>query len=562
MKYVLIVCALLLGQLVVSQNHFLQPSSPFIYPNGRVSDAYFDIDLYMPNAWEINPKNIYGFYGFYYNKNGDKVPGFIKYSGSETKLKVINSGEYLNGKTLIAGKTCQGFLTPYDSVAVLNDLVFNKVTISKKLKEPQFAQFIGLVNGYEFFQHVRTTKDARWISYILKNVKTKEQITLPNEDEELRSALSMFYTLAPELEKMIGTKGFKTENIIEIYTYLKYKEYYNNDIIVYLNFGLNEVQDTTEAVYYLKVKSINTTVTELEYYSLDDKLVMDAFYSSLFFKTKHGRCTYYYPNGNIRKEVGYKDGRIKCVEKLYYEDGKPYMDILNFPSSYRSELENIIVADNFKTKIDRFINKIESTSNDAWNDGCEVMYYKVYDELGNSVLDKDGNAMIQWHDSISNRLYTYKINKYMLEEASYTEDGKTIYQFSNNPVKLRDYKINNGNFSNLFSYPATWQAKKLNGFCVIRIIISEEGVVDNIQIDRILRNEDKDALTGFLEKLLSSASWREAKLGKTSVVGEYVLMINFAESGSILSSGRYNNMGDIMMMNMQMQSMPKFTPRF
>jgi len=92
MKYVLIVFALLLGQLVVSQNHFLPPSSPFIYPNGRVSDAYFDIDLYMPNAWEVNPKNIYGFYGFYYNKNGDKVPGFIKYSGSlvSTKLFIMS----------------------------------------------------------------------------------------------------------------------------------------------------------------------------------------------------------------------------------------------------------------------------------------------------------------------------------------------------------------------------------------------------------------------------------------------------------------------------------------
>ena len=483
-----------------SQDPFIKVNFPFVFANGRIGDSYLDIDMNANEAWQVYPKTGVGSYGCYYNVNGQKIEGMIKYKGSETKLRVEKSSEYLNGKVLTAGKSCKGFVTVKDSFAVLENVVFNKVTVSKELSKPQFAKYIGKINNYEFFIHLRTTKDAQWVTFILKDVKSGKLITLPNDEEELKQKLSVFTAIAPELNSMIEKKALTVQDTEAIYTYLRYKQAFNNNESILINGGLNEVKDAIEASCYFKVKSINPKQTILEYWSLQGNKIMEASYSSLLPKIKHGPCIYYYPNGNKRKELVFKKGQVRCVETIYYPTGEHKMTIVNYPKTLHNRMDALDIINN-PNGVENMINELKVTPRSYWAKGTEVFYYKFTDKDGNNLFDENGDTIMEEKASSGSIVFTRIFSNYRLGKAYYTLNGQEIYQYSESPLKLKSFSQKETEFSNGFGYPYYWRTKGVEGCCLVRLIVNDLGRVEKINLDRLIDENGEKRMIKCLNKV-------------------------------------------------------------
>ncbi|WP_439182460.1 hypothetical protein [Carboxylicivirga taeanensis] len=554
MKIRLVFSLLLFVHFGFSQEPFFKVSQPFVFTNGKIGGAYIDIDMVENDAWYVYSGGSSPTYGHYYNAEGKKVPAYLKYNGSANHLYVKSSEEYLKGKVLSAGKECKGFVIENDSFTVFNNVTFNKVTKSKELNKPQFVKYIASIDGHELFRHIRTTKDARWVTYLLKDTKADRIITLPNEDEELRRALECFYHVAPELKSLIGGFGYTVQDMEEIFTYLKYKKCYVADSVMFLNSSLNAVEDSLQASCYLKVNHISHEASELEYYSLDRRKLMTATYSTLFPKVKHGQCTYYYPNGNVRKKVEYKDGRIQCLEAVYYQTGEPKVTIINYPKAYRYRLESLNALKD-TNGLKSFINEVKALQHDVWSKGTEVLYYEWKDRFGANLLDETGSGLIQEVDSTNSMVYHRVISNYQLMEAYYLLGDKKIYQYCESPLKLRDFNNKGAEFSKGFGYPIKWKVNEMAGCCLVRFVIDGDGLIKHYAIERILDEDTSQKMDVFLKRIIGDTSWRVAKNKQEKVMGEYWLCINFIDRFDNLSSGRYHNSGLMQMQQMQMQQM-------
>ena len=101
-----------------------------------------------------------------------------------------------------------------------------------------------------------------------------------------------------------------------------------------------EVKEPSKAFYYRIVEQSGDGYVVTDYYKLTDKPQMRAECKEVSPKlVNHGLCTWYYANGQKKREGNYEDGKRAGIFKAYYDDGN-----LNSVVTYRKEEPRYIQA--------------------------------------------------------------------------------------------------------------------------------------------------------------------------------------------------------------------------
>lgn len=122
------------------------------------------------------------------------------------------------------------------------------------------------------------------------------------------------------------------------------------------------VERREHAQYYRKISDADSVYHVADYYS-NDSLFMEGFFSTVSpTMVHHGKATWYFKDGRIRKTGYFRKGKPVGIHKEYYENGRLKSEILYDPKTefhlnYFDEDGNSLLKDGFGTYTTRYMNQ-------------------------------------------------------------------------------------------------------------------------------------------------------------------------------------------------------------
>ena len=92
---------------------------------------------------------------------------------------------------------------------------------------------------------------------------------------------------------------------------------------VYLNKNFDKVRKSKAVFYRCLSKNLNSGLYRTMDYKLSGELVKMGTYKDKEAHIANGMVTKFYPNGLVKHETNYIDGKLKGVVKSYYNNGNP-----------------------------------------------------------------------------------------------------------------------------------------------------------------------------------------------------------------------------------------------
>lgn len=482
---------LLLAVSVVSYAQDESQLGQYIDVDGRFIKGYVDDD-YSPKE-PVNISYVIGngyVPGYYYNLEGQKINGLLKYSNRDTYPRFKTSKKRRPQK--IWPTDCLAYVVGSDSITVIENFYVQNHAAVFNYDKKQFAWVIGKVGGYTFYRHIRA-ESKNGYSYLAKKDGEKNFISFPNVPKKPKkfeeTALSVFGSYAP-IKKGIELGHYQYYDIPGMIKILEYKEKYDNNEQIYFDSSWDETTKKDEARHYAIIDSIKDLTFNMIYYDINGALLFKGAFTSFIPKKRHGDFVYYYPDGTVRKQVEYNYNQPQKI-KEFFEKG-------NLQRSYKIS-------------------------------GNTAIYEQVCDSMGKNLLDNEGNGLEVVYDPIENRQVNYNYQRNKLITAYFINSkGEKVYQLCEKNADPRNHALYRIRIKEKTNCPDCCENLFKHGYALAKYTIEPSGWVSNIELIKGIDKGCDDDILNALKSVRNEYQWKPAMVGEVNVKQEVILPINFS----------------------------------
>ena len=477
--------------------------------------------------------------------NADQIHHYNESSFSWVKGKIyLTNGEiksvYLDPsvirsityKTEPKGEPEKIKLSEVEAWIEADDSVFQSSDLKKFFKgkpiEITGRHEVNEIVSFPWLNAYRAHKRTAPFTYVfLTNEENKELIEVPNNKKDFKEYVTPFFKEVPELQAKIRDGSYDFKNMKSLI--MTYYEYYKlkNGLKTYYDKSWTEKTKAKEGNYSITESLIDSTWT-ISYYLADHTKVLTAKYSSLFPTRKNGTFTWYYPSGQVRKEVNYLNNDPNGEFKEYHANGK--------------------IAKTYELDEDKKIKIIE-----------------IRDIQGNSLVT-NGNGTITLNDSLGfiARQIERKYSDGYLEYSKVTEGNTVYYQASDSPKKIKK------TYDNLVSFkvPSALTDSAIHKLIFVRALFMANGSNHFTVLNTNIPEELNKEVLRFMSDC--SLSGGDAQHGKQKVDTEILFVFSTSQKSNStrnLNNYYYNwqHMHQMMQQQFQqmnMQHIQSVAPRF
>jgi hypothetical protein len=490
----------------------------FVDLNRQLIKGYSDFDYEAENSLSVSYVSNDNFTeGFYFDKEGLKIKGVLKYSMKGRDLKFKLNKEDIEKS--IKADECKGYVIGVDTFSVVKNVEIIGFFGDTTSENGEFAEIMERVSNMTFYKFVGISQKGSYERYIVKKSDSSECLTFPNSKGKfIKMALDIF---GSDLVLKAGIENgkYETGDLPSMLKIFKYRKLFEGNQKILFNASWDETNNSVESNYYAKIESVKDSVFHLSYFLNNDLKIYEGDFTSFYPHRKSGTFVFYFLNGSIRRRVN-------------YSNNKP------------------------KNEIEYFLNNnIHRISKQMFSDDKRI-YDQVNNEQGQSVFDKDGNGKEVIFDLVQGREITYEYVKHYLENIYYLDkNGEKIYQFCQKNAKLTDLKDLQKLLKDNFKYPKESIDKYNHGYALVKCIVEPTGFVSEIKLIKGIDSVCDIAITDFLSCLKTQAYWKSGKVDGIFVRQEIIIPIDFSIIGFSSFKNHYYNSWQLNHMMFQQQMM-------
>ena len=484
----------------------------FVDFNEQLINGYFDFDYEPEKSLNVNYVSSENFaVGYYYDKEGVKINGLLKYSLEDRSLTFKSID--VNSQRTIKADDCKGYVINVDTFSVVKNVEIIGVFGSRISNSGEFAENIENVDGMKFFKFVAAGPQGNYVKYLVQKTDTSEFITFPTASGKFRQIAIEIFKDDKALLTDIKNGKYGAKDIPSIVKIYKYRKLHEKNQNVFYNSSWDETDDVNEATYYSKIESVKDSTFHLSYFFKSDVKIYEGNFTSFYPHKKKGEFTFYYPNGQIRKKVVYIDNKPKSTIEYFMNGTIHRIFYVSF------ENENV--------------------------------YTEINNAQGEVILDKSGFGKESFLDTILNREITYEYADKKLKNAYFTDaSGEKVYQLCERNAKLTEFKELQKEVQDKLKYPAKSIDNYSHGYALIKCIVEPTGLVSDISLIKGVDSDCDTSIIDFMACLKNRAYWKPGKVDGEYVRQEIIIPVDF----SILTQSTYkNHYNNFWMQNHMMQ---------
>jgi hypothetical protein len=459
--------------------------------NGYPFDGYHDPLIYSPKKTIKNIHNSDSYeLGYYYDKNGTKIDGHIKYGKNKIWFKKDSSSKRIKAEEI------SSLVIGVDSFFTISNF---KIFESYK-KKPEFVQFLANINGALYVKHYRFTSDRVIETYLIKQKNNEEWNDITNCYIFDKEALKYFGHI-PYLKRKISTGELTKDHMMTLITISDYQNKADKNQAIYFDSYWQEVITPSKATFSGTL--INKTDSSwIMTYSKNGTKLYEVNYSSFYPDIKNGLYKSFYPDGSLRKEITYLNDMPKMA-KSYEMNGELFSNYNHNQVILKKDtLNDIITYTNHNGIFDK--NQIDTTK----------------------VISKN------FYDKFTDKTFTQIFKKNQLVKSTYKLNSNIIYQITNPNYDLDISSLQN-KFKNYMSNVNYEEALSIDaqGIILVSFTINDKGVITKNKILNQLHPELDQIIIEFLTKFglngNRSHKFQPYKIKKEKMYCEFVIPFEF-----------------------------------
>ncbi|UII31198.1 hypothetical protein LVD17_23175 [Fulvivirga ulvae] len=466
--------------------------------DGKLIDGYLEEMDYSPdNQITHNYQSENYERGHYWDRNGNKVGGHLKYHSKKIWYKAFLSKD----ETKLKPEEVSGMIIGTDSFYVASNFYINKA-IGQVFKEERFVRHLAAFDNHCFAVYYDFANNQGIIGNYLIKQEGKPWVTAPDSKEAFKEFAIKYFGNIPIIKDMADKGKIEASGMPMMVKMLEYYYKYKNDQPAFYDRWWNEVRAEELAYHVVKIASVIDTVMTVEYYH-DGHKYRSSEVLAVHPDKKEGVTRWFDDEGNVRKEILYKDGKVKEV-KTFHSNGQI-----------------------------RYIYAIHKVNVDY--NLYQPVFEAVYDEQGTSLLDENGSGVEEFDDAVNSRRITRVYENYRIKSSFYhIEGGKKVVQLTDNQFNFKLKKLKN-RLLLYFQEQSVYETVSNNaqGTYLISFVVDAN---DQYAISyKVLNNVHPDLdslLNQFLESSVSKNAqyrfkFRPYKIGKSVQTYEVVVPYTF-----------------------------------
>lgn len=494
--------------------------------NGIPFNGYYDAMTYAPEK-QLTEKHMSDSYevGYYYDASGNKVSGSIKFQGKKIFFK--QGKEEFRDK--IKPEEVKTFVIGVDSFFTIS-----KYYLQNNLKtEPVYVQFIAAFDNAVFAKHYSFPGNGVVSTYLIKTINSDAWENFPDNKTFKQKALKYFGHI-PYLTDKIESGKYKSDDMLAIIKMADYLRRYEDKREIWYDQYWEETRADNKVAYRTNIIAKEDSIWTFDYYAGDTRLYQIK-YSAFSPNIKNGELTCYYPDGNVRQIILYKNNKMKDVKTFT-------------PSGL----------------LDRHYEVIEKGKDKK---DAELKYLVVNDGSGNNILKPGVKSQIDVRDDVTGYSYTSVFIGSKMVYSYRLENSDTIFQI----VNTDDFNVKplNRNFSLFMSNKEYETALSVNaqGKVLVAVVVDPKGYASKTTVLNKLHPEIDKLIADLIRTRLEGGEIRYKidvyKKDKTSRYCEVVIPIDFSAFRfyrAPVDMNMLNQMNWQMHNQMMMQQMPAVKP--
>lgn len=498
--------------------------------NGKPFNGYFDPLTYSPEKelWIVHNSDSYEV-GYYYD-HGAKIHGQIMFENKKIWFKKNKDAL----KTKIKPDEIKYFVIGVDSFFVINNFQYKGQLKTK----PEFVQYITEVYGDTYVKYYRFSSGmgiqygATPIieSFLVKAKGSNIWEEFPDDIRFKKTALK-YFGFIPYLKDKIVLGDYTREDMMSMIKMAEYFETYQNNELIYFDTYWQEINNSENATYHARIADFEDSRWTFIYFKDSTKLYK-ANYSSFYPNTKDGAFILYYPNGEVRKIIGYT------------EDEPTEVWIFNDSGEMKYHYQLVETKKNSNPEAETITN---------------IVYNSIIDSLEKNLIGSSDRFEQVVYDEYANVTYTNQFYEKELVTSYRLINKDTIFQITNPAyffkIKPLQKKLNSFMVEKDYKEALSVDAQ---GRILVSFVIDNKGyMVDYVILNRIHPQLD-ELIESFINKRIAkSAEYRHKfkpyKKDKTKQFCELVIPFNFGINRFYRQPNYYNNnLWQMQQMQMQM----------
>jgi len=498
--------------------------------NGKPFNGYFDPLTYSPEKelWIVHNSDSYEL-GYYYD-HGAKIHGRIMFENKKIWFK--KNKDALKHK--IKPDEIRCFVIGVDSFFVIKNFLYKGQLKTK----PEFVQFISKIYGDTFVKYYRFSSNIGMQygstpiieSFLVKPNGSDIWEEFPDDIRFKKTALK-FFGYIPYLKDKIISGDYTRDDLMSMIKMSEYFEKYQNNKLIYFDNYWQEISNSNDAVYHAQITEIEDSIWTFVYFKDSIKL-FKANYSSFYPNTKNGEFISYYPGGEERKIIGYKDDKPKKVW---------------------------VIDKTGETKCHYQFVEIKGNSSSESETKTDIVYNSVIDSLGNNLIESSKKIEQMVYDQFANVTYTNQFYEKELVTSYRLINTDTVFQITDPTylfkIKPLQKKLNSYMLEKDYKEALSVDAQ---GRILVSFVIDNKGyMVDYVVLNSIHPRLDGLVNSFIRERLTKSALTRHKfkpyKKDKKKRFCELVIPFNFSINRFYREPNYYNNnLWHMQQMQMQM----------
>lgn len=494
--------------------------------NGIPFNGYFDAMTYAPEK-QLTEKHLSDSYevGYYYDASGNKVSGNIKFQGKKIFFK--QEKEELRDK--IKPDEVKTFVIGVDSFFTISKY-YQRNTLKNELV---YVQFIATFDDAVFAKLYNFQSGIPVAAYLVKTKSSDVWEDFPDNKTFKERALKHFGHI-PYLREKIESGKYKSGDMLAVIKMAEYLRKYEDKKEIWYDQYWEETRADNKVVYRANIIAKEDSIWTFDYYAGATRLYQ-VKYSAFSPNIKNGELTCYYPDGNVRQVILYKNNKMKDVKTFT-------------PSGLLDRHYEVIEKGKDKKEV-------------------ELKYLVVNDGSGNNILKPGVKSQIDVRDHVTGYSYTSVFIGSKMVYSYRLENSDTIFQM----VSTDDFSVKslNRNFSLFMADKKYETALSVNaqGKVLLAVVIDPKGYASSATVLNKLHPEIDKIIADLIRTRLQGGEFRYKidvyKKDKTSRYCEVIIPIDFSAFRfyrAPVDMNMLNQMNWQMHHQMMMQQMPAVKP--
>ncbi|TRX38359.1 energy transducer TonB [Flavobacterium restrictum] len=489
----------------------------FVDYNKKIINGYYDFEYEPKTSLNVSYQASENFTkGYYFDNNGLKVNGLLKYSQSDRELKFkINEKDV---EKSIRASESKGYIIGIDTFSVVKNVIVIGVFGDKLSGKSEFAENIENIGGKQFYKFIAEAANrSSYAKYIVKQSEASDFETFQSNKGKFKKLAADIFGSDPILKSDIENGKYDEEDIPSMIKIFKYRKLYGRDQKIFYNSSWDETDNHDEGAYYAKIESVQDSIFHLSYFFKNDIKIYEGDFTSFYPHKKKGVFVFYYPNGKIRKQINYINNKPKNVIEYFINGG-----------------------------IHRRYFYLEED---------KIMYTQVNNDQGVSIFGSKGSMGKEtFNDVITGKDVTYEFKDQQVKNVYYNDvNGDKVYQLCEKNAKPDDFKDLQKLINDKLKYPTESVQKYNHGYALMKLIVEPSGLVSEVELVKGVDMFCDVAINEFLSQFKNQIIWKPGKVDGVNVRQEIILPIDFSIIDTSSYKNHYYNFNPWFFQNMMMQ---------